>query len=236
MKREKRIKQLCFGLLAGIILTACGNPAEEEGNLPQDGEVSAPEAWEDSKETEELEDFSMPVKEKVKLDGAKYENVALAAEQLGLDFQAPESFSNGYEFIWLTVNGEDSMTLTYAKDGLQAELIITGQGKQAETEMRVVEEKEVSGVLLTTGLYIHFEMPYNWEEIITEEQQELLDKGWAGGGVDDIPKEIIRHDIYELLWQDGNSAFCLNNNVLNDVPIEDMEQMAAEWIELHAEQ
>lgn len=91
---------------------------------------------------------------------------------------------------------------------------------------------QVHGVDIDTYLYVHFEMPLNWEEIITPQERQMLDDDRAGGGVDSVPTEIIHHDVYTMMWSEGDHEACLQNPlaVITAIPKEDLDLIMEEWI------
>lgn len=248
---RKKIRQMegMIGmvLLTGFFCTACGNESAAEAKQAPDSTTPvASEASDfsdiktDEPDNSHLEDFSMPVKEK--LDGAKFENVALAAEQIGYDFQAVEKFSNGYEFVWLTV-ADDVLVLTYKSGDKKVNITVGSPGETFEAgepdEIRD-EFTWINEIDVRIHHYIHFEMPLNWEELITEEEQQLLDSGLAGGGVDNSHTEIIRHDLWNFIWQQEGVEFCVENELnfvaegnAEETTKEELRGMVEEWMEVN---
>lgn len=210
-----------------ILITACEAPVSDEMEKVQIEETEQPT----NEDIQEPEDFSMPQKEE--LGGANFDHVALAAKEMGYEFEPVKEFSNGYKFSWLTVGNSNDITIMYKKDGIKVNLLIMPLGETYPYEEHEIRDShiEIAGKDIRVNHYIHFAMPVNWEEIITQEQQALLDSGAAGGGVDSAATEIIRHDSYKFIWQQGDTEFCLSNDVMNDVSAEDLELMAAEWLE-----
>ena len=222
----KRKCILGFFVSMAILITACKAPVSDEPKKVQIEESEQPT----NENIQEPKDFSMPQKEE--LGGANFDHVALAAKEMGYEFEPVKEFSNGYKFSWLTVGNSNDITIMYKKDGIKVNLLIMPPGETYPYEENEIRDShlEIGGIDIRKNHYIHFEMPANWEEIITEEQQALLDSGAAGGGVDSASTEIIRHDSYKFIWQQGNTEFCLSNDVMNDVSEEDLELMVTEWL------
>lgn len=239
-KKKQRIKvKIGCVLISAVLFAACGEAGvKEQMQTPDVSDAEEVKKAADVSGTEvKLEDFSMPVKEKP--DGEEFANVAVAAEQIGYDFVAVEKFSNGYEFTWLTVM-DNIMELTYQNGDKKIVITIMPPEEETEPHNETLEPMQIGENEVQVGRYIHLEMPVNWEEIITEEEQEFLNKGLASGGVDNYISEIIRHDFYWFLWQQDGQKYVVNNEACfgvegEDPTREDMEILTTEWIAANAD-
>lgn len=237
MKRSGK-RMLCL-LTAAVLFTACGQAEPEETGPVQVSENKMEEVSEAGTEEEvNLEDFSMPKPEK--LDGGDFANVEKAKERLGYEFTAVEKFSNGYEFRWLTVS-DDMLVLSYQIGDKKIDLTIMPYEEVKEEEMSETEKIrmqppiELEGTEVKVSLYFHFECPLNWEELITPQQQEIMDSGRGDGGVDSAPDKIYQHDLYTFTWKQKEQQVKLENEPIYltegmEPGREEMEVLAAEWI------
>lgn len=171
------------------------------------------------------------------------------AKKAGYNFQGVEQFSNGYVFESVRRGyvqpydvdgqpmGEQQVTLsmTYVK-GTEAVSLSVVPGAETNNPVqsgKLVETYEWNGVCVYLTEYIHFELPLNWEELITEEDRRLLEEGLAGGGVDSYNKEIVRHKIYAFRWYQDGGCYYLSTEGLDgsEQLIEEMKVIAREWVE-----
>lgn len=234
MKEVHRI--MIFALLIIGMLNGCGNA--EKSQEPEVIDEVSEETIEDSgQEAVELEDFSMPKSKKP--DRTKYENLAVIKEEKGLDFQTPKEFSNGYVFLKFEDVGTDTISVAYDRGGnanqfmpYNALLSVTASLGTLDKGAYLLETIEIEGVEVEVHLYVHLDLPENWEEIITKEQQRMLDEGIADTGTDGGGGDIIELYHYDFLWEQGDYEFELHNGYgdRNDITREEMEQIVAEVI------
>lgn len=234
---------LCL-LTAAVLWTACGQAEPEETGAVQASENRMEEVSEAGTKSEaELEDFSLPKPEK--LDGGDFANVEKAKERLGYEFTAVEKFSNGYEFRWLTVS-DDMLVLSYQDGDKKIDLTIMPYEEVREEELsetakvRMQPPIELGGTQVRIRLDIHLECPLNWEEMITPEQQEIMDSGRGDGSVDSAPDKIYQHDFYTFTWKQKEQQVKLRNQAIwltegMEPDREEMEVLVAEWIAANAE-
>lgn len=219
--------------------------SEGAGMEPEESEATISNSEENqSKGTGSQASAESAEPEKAKLDQTKFENVTVRAEQMGYNIQPVETFSNGYTFKEFKGIGGNKLRITYVKSDVEAEnywgiptveITITPKGEQnykPDDEIQRQEEVQIHEVDIITYLYIHFEMPTNWRDIITEEEQQMLDDGRANCGIDDVPTEIIHHNIYTMMWSEDDHDVCLENALgpVTDVPKEDYDVIVEEWI------
>lgn len=186
----------------------------------------------------------------VEPDSRNYKDLQRIAQDAGYSFTGVEEFSNGFVFENVKKSysqkydaegqpmGEQdtNLILTYRRgtDVVQISLFPSREELALSINpKRLLKEFEWNGIKVYQTIYIHFEMPSNWEELITEEDRKLLDEGIAGGGVDDYNSEIIRHTIYSFQWQKDGIDYLLSAEGLDGSErlIEEMKVIAREWVE-----
>lgn len=161
--------------------------------------------------------------------------------------KAIESFSNGFDYVgvWVSTDfdyDEDGqrvgdsykvLKLKYRNDDKMASITIYPEEKGGVINpKRIVEVYDWDGITVYQTIYIHFEMPMDWEDKITEEQKRLLDEGIADGGVDDYRTEIIRHDIISFQWEQGGYYYNVSKDLeFDNVTAGDLEVIAREMVE-----
>lgn len=181
-------------------------------------------------------------------DSRNYDDLQKIAEDAGYFFQGVKEFSNGYSFRDVTkgfkqeYDGDGQpigevfydLHLVYTKDITALRLALDYvRGDETVSKKNLIKELEWNGVRVYESRYIYFELPSNWEELISEEEKKLIEDGLATGGVDDYNKEIIKHTVYSLQWQQGDIWYHLSAAGLDcsEQIVEDMEVIAREWIE-----
>lgn len=163
------------------------------------------------------------------------------------EVKAIENFSNGFDYVgvWVSTDfdyDEDGqkvgdsykvLKLKYRNDDKMASITIYPEEKGGVINpKRIVEVYDWDGITVYQTIYIHFEMPMDWEDKITEEQKRLLDEGIADGGVDDYRTEIIRHDIISFQWEQGGYYYNVSKDLeFDNVTAGDLEVIAREMVE-----
>lgn len=239
MKKKIVLILLSGMLLTSIVLTACKGKTGQE-SVEKETEAAASSKGPEVSDTEDLsaKDFSMP---KPKFDPTKYEDLLARAEQMGYDLPNIETFATGFSFKEFSAMGGDKLTMIYHipdeedfRDDLEVTFTITPKGEKnyEGPKIQKQEDVQIQGVDITTYLYVHLELCPGWENMVTKEQQQMLDDGRAGSGYDDFWDEVKQHNKYTMMWQEKNYEVCLVNETAftKEITKEQLDQVAEEWI------
>lgn len=186
----------------------------------------------------------------VEPDSAKFSDFKRIAKEAGYPkVKAIENSSNGFHYmgVWVSSNwdyDEDgqktgdmykTLQLKYKNSDKIVDVgVFPGEksGISFINPKRIVEVYDWDGITVYQTRYIHFEMPLDWEDKITEEQKRLLEEGIASGGVDSYRTEIIQHDVISFQWEQGGCFYDISRNLFcDDVTVEDLEVIAREMVE-----
>lgn len=163
------------------------------------------------------------------------------------DVKAVETFSNGFSFTELHVSTEQkydgdqnpigdafkTLCLEYGLKDSTVNIFIHPASADPINKNRVQETYEWDGTTVYQAVYIHFELPLDWEEKITDEDRRILESDMGGGGVDSYLTEVIRHDPkYSLMWYQGDYVYHVTSDYYaEEVPLEELKLIARELLE-----
>lgn len=180
-------------------------------------------------------------------DSSNFEDLEEIARKAGFaHITFVETFSNGFTFqqVRTSTNREydadgqgvgesyQSLRVEYEKDGKQLSLSVYPHPDLQINPRSVLETYDWEGITVYKTIYIHFDMPRDWQEKITEEQQRLLDEKIAGGGYDHREGEIIQYDIISFHWVQNGYEYLLSGPLESEAATpEEMETAARETVE-----
>lgn len=162
------------------------------------------------------------------------------------DVKAVETFSNGFSYQGIQVGYEQdydteeqkvgeaykTLNLAYRLGQKRVDIAICPEREITIDPDRITAIHEWDGVTVYQTIYVHFEMPLDWEDKITEEQRRLLEEGIAGAGVDSYRQEIVRYDLTGFQWQqDGCNYYVSKWLYSSDMDVSELETIAREMVE-----
>lgn len=164
------------------------------------------------------------------------------------DITPVEQFSNGYTFSGVRIHYLQKydtksnpvggpyygLSMTYEKEGEEAEpeLYFSPIDTKFEVEPeRIQEVCDWNGVQVYLLKSIYFAMPENWEELITPEQQKLLDSPVSTSGIDPSLSEIEISVHYSYVWEQAGRRYSLSDFHHGKEAVEAEKIIAKEWIE-----